>query len=277
MFNVLRPGVVMALLAIAALAGAAVPSEPAAFAAARARGELVVGVAYLAPPAVAGAKIRTPERLDTAIAEKLGERLGLPVALRELSSEQALSALAAGQVDLMLTDGGALGTTSVAPMALSRVPTGYITRPKAVIRSDTTLTRGADLTGRRVCMASANTQAQTRAIAWGAQVQTFPVPSDALVAVREGNCDVALIDDAVWAPLMQFPEWKKFSSTLAPEGPRSERVWQLAATDGTSRVWLEGEMRAWQRDRAWKTLTTKWARDVAFDVYMDQEVPDCHG
>lgn len=277
MFKLLRPTLVAALLAIATLAGATHPSEPSAFAAARVRGELVVGVPYLAPPAKAGAKIRTPERLDTAIAQKLGERLGLPVSLRQVSSEEIVSALASGQIDLMLTESVDSKRAVADAATLSSVPTGYFTRPKAIIRSDTRLRQGTELKGRRVCMASANSQAQSRANAWGAQVAVYRVPSEALVAVREGSCDVALIDDAVWTPLMRFPEWKKFSSTLTPDGPRSERIWQLASGDAASRVWLEGEMRTWQRDNAWKTLTAKWARDVAFDVYLDQEVPDCHG
>ncbi|CFD97959.1 substrate-binding protein [Bordetella pertussis] len=36
-------------------------------------------------------------------------------------------------------------------------------------------------------------------------------------------------------------------------------------------------MQAWHREGAWTAMTAKWARDVAFDVYLDQEVPDCHG
>ena len=111
----------------------------------------------------------------------------------------------------------------------------------------------------------------------GAEVRTYRVPSDALVAVREGDCDVGLIDDALWEPLMRFPEWKKFSSTLAAEGMRAERAWLVSAAAPADRAWLAAEMRAWDRAGAWKALAAKWARDVAFDVYLDQEVPDCHG
>ncbi|MPT41798.1 MAG: transporter substrate-binding domain-containing protein, partial [Achromobacter sp.] len=119
----------------------------------------------------------------------------------------------------------------------------------------------------------------SRALAqrWGAVVRTYRVPSDALVAVREGSCDIGLVDDAVWEPLMRFPEWKKFSSTLSADGDRHERVWLLRADDSASRGWLDQQMRDWNRAGAWKAMTVKWARDVAFDVYLDQEVPDCHG
>lgn len=242
------------------------------FAAAQARGELVVGVPYLAPPPAAGAKIRTPDGLDAQMADKLGLRLGLPVRLRQVPADQAATALAAGQVDLVLADGA-----GAQPQTVAVQTTGYGARPKALIRSDTTMRKPADVRGRSVCVAEAATQARTLAESWGAVVRTYRVPSDALVAVREGNCDIGLVDDAVWEPLVRFPEWKKFSSTLAADGARRERVWLLAADDTVGRALLADEMRAWDRAGAWKAMTAKWARDVAFDVYLDQEVADCHG
>lgn len=263
----------LALGACLALSGAAqAQAQPEAFAAARARGELVVGVPYLAPPPAAGAKIRTPDGLDAAMAERLGQSLGLPVRLRELPPAAAAAALAAGEVDLALAEGGA-----DQPGPVAAQPTGYAYRPKAVIRSDTRLRQPADARGRSVCMAEAASASRELARRWGAVVRTYRVPSDALVAVREGSCDIGLVDDAVWEPLMRFPEWKKFSSTLAADGARHERVWLLPADAAASRGWLAQEMRAWERAGAWRAMTAKWARDVAFDVYLDQEVPDCHG
>ena len=256
----------------ACLAAGAAHAQAEPFAAARGRGELVVGVPYLAPPPEAGAKIRTPDGLDAAAAERLGQSLGLPVRLRQLSAEQAAAALATGEADLVLADGAAGLPASVAAQA-----TGYAVRPKAVIRSDTRLRRPDDARGRSVCMAEAATASRALAQRWGAVVRTYRVPSDALVAVREGSCDIGLVDDAVWEPLMRFPEWKKFSSTLSADGDRHERVWLLRADDSASRGWLDQQMRDWNRAGAWKAMTVKWARDVAFDVYLDQEAPDCHG
>lgn len=264
----------MRLFALAACLalGACAQAQPEPFPAARARGELVVGVPYLAPPPAAGAKIRTPDGLDAAIAEKLGASLGLPVRLVQVPAEQAASALAGGRADLVLAD-----RASGQPDAVAVQPTGYAARPKAVIRSDTRLRQPADARGRSVCVAEAATAAKALAQSWGAVVRTYKVPSDALVAVREGSCDIGLVDDAVWEPLVRFPEWKKFSSSLAADGAKRERVWLLAADGQAGRAWLGQEMRAWERAGAWKAMTAKWARDVAFDVYLDQEVPDCHG
>ncbi|ARP95415.1 transporter substrate-binding domain-containing protein [Bordetella genomosp. 13] len=283
-----------AALLVLALAGAAEPATEAAptpadrtadntdssaapFLRARARGTLVIGIPHLAPPPAPGAKIRTPERLDTPVAERLGAALGLPVTLRQVAPGEAAALLAAGEVDAVLADQveGQSAAGARAP-DVARVPTGYVVRPQAVIRSDTPMRRWQDAAGRSVCMAGAAAHAQELAARWGAKVRTFRVPSDALVAVREGACDIGMIDDAVWAPLMRFPEWKNFSATLPLDGPLAERVW-LVAGQGGQAEWLERQMRQWRRDGAWKTMTDQWARDVAFDVYLDQEVPDCHG
>lgn len=268
-------------------------AQSTAFAAAKARGELVIGVPYLAPAPEAGAKVRTPEGLDANMAEKLAQSLGVPVRLEQVSAEEAAAALAAGKVDAVLAneDGGAgvantanganaanaPNATRLSPQAIAVQATGYGARPKALIRSDTAFRKPSDVRGRSVCMAEAATEARALAQRWGAVVRTYRVPSDALVAVREGACDVALVDDAVWEPLVRFPEWKKFSSTLVADGARRERVWLLPASDTASRKWLADEMRDWDRSGAVKAMTSKWARDVAFDVYLDQEVPDCHG
>lgn len=283
-------GGVAALLLGAWLAGGAVApfamphadaAEPAAseaaFARARARGTLVIGVPYLAPPPAAGAKIRTPDGLDALMAERLGQKLDLPVTLRQVDAGEAARLLAAGEVDAVLASQleGQSSPGAQAP-EVARVPSGYVTRPQAVIRNDTAMRRWQDVKGRSVCMSSAAVQAQELARQSGATVRTHRVPSDALVATREGACDVAVIDDAVWAPLMRYPEWKKFSSTLTLEGPRAERVWLVASQGGQAGLLAEA-MREWRRDGAWKAMTDKWARDVAFDVYLDQEVPDCHG
>lgn len=265
------------LLAVtAALLSAASGAAPAdGLAAARQRGELVVGVPYLAPAPAAGAKIRTPEGLDLAMAEKLAQDLGLPFSLRQVAADDAARLLAAGEVDVVLADRAS--PAQALPGDLAAVATGYAARPKAVIRSDTRMRQGSDARGHSVCMAEAAVGAQALARSWGAVVRTYRVPSDALVAVREGSCDIGLVDDVVWEPLMRFPEWKKFSATLGADGARQERVWLLPAADTATQAWLDARMREWARAGAWKALPAKWARDVAFDVYLDQEVADCHG
>ncbi|GAB3085582.1 transporter substrate-binding domain-containing protein [Bordetella muralis] len=293
------------MIASAQTASAASSQSEDAFSRARVRGSLVVGVPYLAPEPAAGAKVRTPERLDTVMADRLGQQLGLPVKVVQVDPARRLSALADGEVDVLIADrvadpgaakrsgdlqaaaSSAMSSTQSAESSLNpatsdgagstAISTGYAARPKAIIRSDTKLRHWPDVKGLTVCMASAAFQAQALATQWGATVRPYRVPSDALVAVREGGCDVGLIDDLAWAPLMKFPEWKKFSSTLNEAGPRVERVWLVAANDRATTAWLTDAMQQWRREGVVRGMVDKWARDVAFDVYLDQEVPDCHG
>ncbi|OZI44857.1 ABC transporter substrate-binding protein [Bordetella genomosp. 5] len=274
----LLPVLVSACAAVAtlALADGATASDGDPWQAARARGELRVGVAYVTPVPAAGAKIRTAERLDGPVATRLGERLGLPVQWVQVDPAAAAQALAQGRVDVVLVSrpAQAQGKAAGTDAAASWVAAGYAPRPKAVIRSDTPLRQWEDVRGKIVCMTSAATAAQRLAGQHGATLQIHKVPSDALVAVREGSCDVGVLDDTVWAPLMAYPEWRKFSATLTAAGPRQELGWYAPPAQA---AWLKGEMQRWTRDGAWKAMTDKWARDVAFDVYLDQEVPDCHG
>ncbi|WP_459614220.1 type 2 periplasmic-binding domain-containing protein [Bordetella sp. 2513F-2] len=265
----------LAPLLLAALAGTPAGAAQPGPARAHVRGVLVVGVPHVAPEPAPGAKIRTPGRLDAAAAQRLAERLGLPVRLQAVQAAQAAGLLRAGEVDVVLADrleGQSLPGSQEPGVAV--VPAGYATRPQAVIRSDTPMRRWQDVAGRSVCMAADAEQARAWAERWQAQVQVHRVPSDALVAVREGRCDVGLVDDTVWAPLMRFPEWKKFAATLPVEGPRAQRVWLAPEADA---AWLQAEMRRWRREGVWEAMAGQWARDVAFDVYLDQEVPDCHG
>jgi polar amino acid transport system substrate-binding protein len=247
----------------------------AVFQQARARGVLAVGVPYLAPQPAPGAKVRTPERIDIDIAQRLGKQLGLPVIVKQVDTADAQALLASGAVDLVLADQDGDQSDEVLPEGIKRVPTGYVVQPQAVIRSDTSLRRWSDASDHTVCMADAALSAQALARHWGAKVQTYPVPSAALVAVREGKCDLGLVDDTVRAPLMGYPEWKKYAATLPLDGPVSARVWLVRGQPEAG--WLNSEMHAWRGQGAWKAMTAQWARDVAFDVYLDQEVADCHG
>ena len=188
-----RIGVFLALAAAICLplAGAAPSAPPEPFAA-RVRGELVIGLPYVAPPPVAGAKIRTPDGLDVAAAEKLAQSLGLQFSLRQLTAEEAGPALASGQVDLVLGERAGVEAAAAVPGAqLAWQGTGYAVRPKAVIRSDTRMRSGADTRGRRVCMAQAATAAQAQARAWGPRCAPI-----ACLPMRWWRCERAI---ATWA------------------------------------------------------------------------------
>ena len=240
---------------------------------AAARGSLRVAVIHVTPAAAPGAKVRTEDRLDTPAVKALAAALNLPAQLVQLAPDQAAKALAEGSVDLALYS---LPADAANWPGVTPVPTSYLTYPKAVIRSDTQIRSPADLAGRTVCIARTAEHAAEQATRAGATLLPFAVPSDALVAVREGKCDLGLIDQTVWQPLMQYPEWKKFSATLElADAPRT-LTWLVPADKAHEAQWLQARMQQWDRAGQWTAFSKKWATDVAFDVYLDQEVPDCH-
>jgi polar amino acid transport system substrate-binding protein len=234
---------------------------------------LRVAVIHVTPAAAPGAKVRTEDRLDTPAVKALAAALNLPAQLVQLAPDQAARALAEGSVDLALYS---LPTDTANWSGVTPVPTSYRTYPKAVIRSDTQIRSQADLAGRIVCIARTAAHAAEQATRAGATLLPFTVPSDALVAVREGKCDLGLIDQTVWQPLMQYPEWKKFSATLElADAPRT-LTWLVPADKAHEAQWLQARMQQWDRAGQWTAFSKKWATDVAFDVYLDQEVPDGH-
>lgn len=272
---------VLSALLISAGAWAWMPAAAAAegadaaalFPQASARGSLRVAVVHVTPAATPGAKVRTEDRLDAPAIKVLAATLKIPPQLVELSPDQAAKALTEGSVDLALYS---LPADAANRPGVTRVPTGYRTYPKAVIRSDTSIRSRADLAGRTVCIARSATQAAVAATQAGATLLPFKYPSDALVAVREGKCDLGLIDQTVWQPLMHYPEWKKFSATLELADAPHTLTWLLPAEQPQAAHWLRSRMQQWDEAGQWAAFSKKWATDVAFDVYLDQEVPDCH-
>lgn len=270
-------GLVLALAFPTALTQAATATHGAqadtVFPRAAARGQLRVGVIHVTPSAVPGSKVRTEDRLDTPAVNALAGALALPVRTVQMTPEEAAVALNNGSIDLAL-----YSLPAAAPDLpdVTAIPTSYRTWPQAVIRSDTPIHSAKDLQGRQVCIAKTAVHAAQAATAAGATLLPFAVPSDALVAVREGRCDLGLIDQTVWQDLMQFPEWRKFSATLQLSDSPRTLTWLAPAGNARQADWLRAQMQRWDSTGQWAAFTKKWATDVAFDVYLDQEVPDCH-
>ena len=269
--------VLFGMLLISAGAAAFAPKQAHAadvFSQAVARGSLRVAVMHVTPPAAPGAKVRTADRLDTPAITTLAKTLNLPVQMLQLAPAEAAKALADGSIDLALYS---LPAATADWPGVTRVPTSYRTYPKAVIRTDTDIRSPADLKGRSVCLAGTAEHAAVAATEAGAVLMSFAVPSDALVAVREGRCDLGLIDQTVWEPLMHYPEWKKFSATVELADHPRTLTWLVASDQARQSHWLRATMQQWDSAGQWTAFSKKWATDVAFDVYLDQEVPDCHG
>ncbi|EJN09600.1 transporter substrate-binding domain-containing protein [Herbaspirillum sp. YR522] len=258
------PALIPLLLMCAATAGAGVLDD------ARQAGALRVGLDYVPPVYKGGMKFRTPERIDTVLAEDLAGQFKLKPDLVGNGPDAARSFRGA-RADVVLT----LAGDGEAPTADTVViPTGYSAGGMAIMRTDTTIKKWEDLKGRTVCMSEGGPYVGSLASRYGAVEKVMRAPADALLAVRVGECDAAVHDDAMMKTLLKLPEWKKFSAQLAPTG-RRQLVLKVRGADAADLAALRQAAARWSDDY-WAGVKKKWANDVAFEVYLDQNVPDCH-
>lgn len=234
---------------------------------AKQRGKLLAGIQYVVSEYKGGMKYRTPETLDNALLEDVAKRLQLP-----LATVPASPSLIAGQADFTLA---AIADANPLRHSHTIIPTGYTSAPMAIMRTDTDIKRWEQLKGRKVCVSEGGLHAGAVAAKYGAVEMVYKAPADALIAVRIGACDAAVHDSAMLEELIKYPEWKKFSARL-PAGPKTTLAFIVPASDKKSAAVLKRIVNDWAAnghlDKRMKTAV----RNIAFEVYLDQDVPDCH-
>ncbi len=256
---------VTACASMSALAAVAPGSE-------RPRDDLKIGMQYVAAPYVAGAKFRTSEAIESVLAEDLARRLPARLASVRTEAGQLQQALKAGKADLLLA---VLPEQDPQRQSLATVATGYVARPMAIMRTDTSIKSWEQLKGRTVCVAESGRYVGSLAAQYGALEKVFKAPADALLDLRIGGCDAAVHDSALLEELIKLPEWKKFSARL-PAGPRLSLDFVMPAGDAKTRARLQQVARQWQADAYLQQQISLMVRNIAFEVYLDQNVPDCH-
>lgn len=237
----------------------------------RQRGALNAGMQYVAPEYAAGRKFRTPEGIEHVLAQDLAQRLQVRAVAVQDDASKGADLLKARKADLLLA---VMTANPSLRMATITVPTGYVAAPMAIMRTDTTIKRWEQLKGRSVCVPRGSRHAGLAA-RYGATEQPYKAPADALLALRIGTCDATIHDAALLEELLKLPEWKKFSARLTPlAGAPLEIV--LPASDDKAHAYFQQVAKAWQTGGYLQQQLRLMARNIAFEVYLDQEVPDCH-
>lgn len=224
-----------------------------------------IGIARVPPAPVPGAKVRTPVQLEVLLIQA-GERSVQP---QPVTAEQAAVRIHQGSMDAWV---GALPPHALLPDGVQRVTLAWSASPMAIMRSDTAIRRWEDLQHHTVCLAADGRYRGELAARYGAIEQIYPSATDALLALRTGQCDATVQDEGFLRELLKFPEWHKFSATLEPY--RRQDLVRLMRSDlpATRRALLSRKTGPATLQAAAK----KQARDIAFEVYLDQTVPDCH-
>ena len=231
---------------------------------------LHVGLDSVPPPPAAGAKVRTLAEPSGHIARLLSARN--QVALSVLGRPDAASESPLKPLDLILTYSGSLPTSAGGQIPV-HVPV-MKSRPQAIMRSDTGIRSWHDLADRSVCVPETDGH-KGYAVRYGAREKVYPATADALLGLRTGQCDAVVIESALAGALLTLPEWKKFSATLPPgQGRDLVAIIQTGRPDADEL--LRRQLLELASERSLHTLYAGLARDIAFEVYLDQVVQDCH-
>jgi len=247
---------------------------------AKARGAVRIGQDYVPPAYTAGAKFRTPEGIDVILAEDIAKRLNLKLdSVRNAGNSgdgKAAQALKGARADITLVtveeSAARSGPTTDGSVL---IPTGYSAGAMAIMRTDTDIRKWEQLKGRTVCLSEGGPYVGQMAARYGAVEKVMRAPADSLLAVRIGQCDAAVHDDTMLKELLKLPEWKKFSAQLPPQS-RSALMIKVPAVDSGAIAYVRQTVTEWSRGDFWPVLKKKWTNTVAFEVYLDQNVPDCH-
>lgn len=239
---------------------------------ARQQGKLVAGIHYVVPEYKGGMKFRTPEALDNALLEDVARRLQLPLNTIRTEPGKPASLLAPGKANVAIT---VVSDTRSQDTSVIVIPTGYTAGPMAIMRTDTSIKAWEQLKGRTVCVSEGGLYVGTLAMKYGAIEKVYKAPADALIAVRIGECDATVHDNAMLEELIKYPEWKKFSASL-PVGPRAAQAFVVPSSDKKTAAFLKQVATEWTTTGYIDKLMKTAVRNIAFEVYLDQAVPDCH-
>lgn len=226
-----------------------------------------IGVSMVPAVAPPGAKVRTPARIEVLAGR---EALGAGDALVAVEDPARVSAMVArGEL------AGWLGVAAADTLGANVRLTGldYSLSPMAIMRTDTDIHEWSALSGRTVCLAADGRYVGEMAARYAAIEQVYPSTTDALLGVRIGLCDAMVHDQAFLEALLEFPEWQKFSARLDPY--RRVRLARVTPADAPRSDALHALLEI-SSPRHLAALTAEQAREIAFEVYLDQTVPDCH-
>lgn len=239
---------------------------------AKQRGKLLAGLHYPVPPYKAGTKFRTPEAPDSVLLEDVAKRLKLSLETDKATRSNQAQLANSGKIDIALVS---VAQGDAPQRGVTVIPTGYSAGQMAIMRTDTDIKTWQQLKGRKVCVSEGSLHVGTLATKYGAIEKVYRAPADALIAVRTGECDATVHDSTMLEELITYPEWKKFSARL-PAGPNMTLAFVVPERDKKGAAFLKEVVRDWSTTGYLNKQVKNATRNIAFEVYLDQNVPDCH-
>lgn len=234
---------------------------------------LRIGVPYITPKLTSAEfRVFTEDGFEQDIARQIAENLELQAVFVPISGDSGTALIDAGEVDIVVER---LKPQDIASHRQTALDTGFSSAKSVAMRTDTDIKQWSDLGGRIVCVPEASDDAQRIAAKYGARLRIERAPALSLMLVRTGECDAALHDEALLTALFEKPEWQKFSATLQPV-EQSALVVEVAPSNPVLQRRVRQVLASLSSDEDWQDRKSRWARNVSFEVYMEQDAPDCH-
>ncbi len=266
--------VIVGMVVLTARPGTLISSDKP-FAAAIARGKLNVAVPPRPAPVLTvghvDRSIRSPDAFSSELAEDIGKRIGLPVELVLTEPSQAEAAVASGQADLAIDD-----LPFKPDSTLSFSPTPYTSGQGEglVLRHGRVLDWKA-LRGGSICTSAGNAYGSTAATKYGATMQSYDRPLDALLAFQAGECTALVDDELVIQSLLKQADWSYYTVLDGRIDP-ARRFIATRHGNAASMSFVDDTVRGWRRSRWLEQVRERVAKQLAFDMFVAENDLYCH-
>ncbi|SAK89130.1 Bacterial extracellular solute-binding proteins, family 3 [Caballeronia hypogeia] len=245
------------------------------FAAAVARGALIVAVPSRPAPMLNVGRVdhfaRAPDGFAAALADDIGRRAGLRVVLLPADERDAREALRSGRADIAIA-----GLAFGADRALSYAPSAYTSgRGVALVLRHGKVREWRDLSGASICVSRGSPFARDAARRAHASVHDYDRPLDALLAFQAGECAALVDDEYVIRKLLRQPDWAYYRTLPGTLGAAPAFV-ATRGGDFASALFIENVLQDWRRQRWLTAAREDQATQLAFEMFNAQNDLYCH-
>lgn len=222
------------------------------------RGQLIVGVKTDYPPWGMIDGQGQIVGFGPDLAHDLGQRLGLPVKLIPVTSDNRLRRLQQGQVDVVIATLGDTANRRAAADLL--LPHYYASGVRLLARDDFPFGSWGELRGRSICLTEGAYFNRELAARFLIDPLVFSGTRDARMALQDGRCVGWAYDNTILMRLLNQPGWADYQLALPPI---FQVRWAIAVRQGEATRTLGRFITAaivdWHRSGLLQQLQRKWS------------------
>jgi polar amino acid transport system substrate-binding protein len=208
------------------------------------RGSLVIGIILSGPPfGYIDPATQAQKGFNLDLAKALAEGLGVKLETVTVTPPNRVQFLQQGKVDALIAN---MQYTDERAKILDYVPTPYDRSGGAGLgRVDGPIKDWKDVKGRAVCISQGSNYAKPLQEELGADVKGLPSQPDSVLALKGGNCDLAVHVGATLRLMLEDhpDEWKGYGIVIPTELIPSDSVIWIRKGDKDTSAALDAVMR----------------------------------